>query len=1297
MFIVNIYSQCGCEVNIVYTRFLNFNVYSNNTKQINNKKNSKPSFSGHILTKDSHGNNVYKFFLPNAPKGTKVVLTRLEDAGNNSYTSFAPEKDGKKTFKTVEKELQGNILPSYTLYADDLNLEKGAVVGYKFKVPDQKKYVFDNTAKAFINGLNDEEGAFTIATPVWTANSVKPRVIEHLVPDSFNVSENVKAKRNHFNRLGGNIESIKEKISYLKENGITSILGTPIFGMDHSSHGYWTINPYQITDELGNISNFKELMLNLYKNDMRWIADGAFVNEGIPGIHLSDIVYWGAKSPFVDMFETKDLENLPTRFGALSKNPEIDKHIHLKLVNAPYKIIFEKTPDGYYIEKSIKTNKVDHTKPTFVQLFDDRLASEEQINGNYVFSVYDKKETENNFEIAGYRDSVQPYYHRVTLREVEDNYKKYKEVHKIDKNIEFKNLLTKWRNFEFVESNKDGGISLWVGNSDISKKRFITPEKALPEGLSKDKYKQKLAAQYNVQDDTVQVGKYWTNEVARTLIEYTAKAIEEKRHSAEQPVSYQEAVKSLIDEGKLPESAKTILEKDNNNLSALDNILAKNVWGDGRDYKLTNTKMPETVTDGMMAFPLESIEFATDLLGVFAYPYIKNLAVSEDTVGLSRYDFYKMGDKYYEMMPERYRELYKKTDNVIANDMTKQAVNILNKLSEKTGIKFSTENGELTQEGKELYSVIYPDIAKFLVISALAPKIKPDYSKKTMLHYDVSKLRTVNFNSLNLQYEVSPEDAANSLVDKLQKGLNNISSQDIDNFVNHLSERLQNINSDSVNIAKLIVERTESGLDWRIDAAKDVGDFESVEDGLLDYNKNINHITSFWNKFNKGVREYNPRSYTIGELTDWTEEERDFAPMTNFSTVSDYKYFYSFLPSLYGKNSDGKTEGNYKGEVYKKIDEFLNSGYASNVNFAHRFVGNHDKPRMLHVFSLDASGFMEENAAKKAELMEDAILNAMQKTSEFNKLNENNQKALTHALETLRKGSVTVNGKQETFDMENFGTRPFDFNIDSMIQQAMQENNNFALFVNNENNKKAVNKLKAEILEKMLDNNAMKRFRAMWFAMNAIPGAPTMYAGDELGMTGWETFAKNEKQENRNRLPWELLNNEDYKFIKNFNKNINAITKIRTKEAASPLVNGTTVMLTAPSEKSVAFYRYNDKTDAICVIHADAFTNNSLNEKYNLYVDKIDLSGLPFGLKEGTIYHDALNFNDKYKVTNPYEIKKIDDNGNIQKDICLGDSGLILLRDKDFYGKDISFKGRVENPHVKLANTKYNFSKYYSK
>lgn len=43
--------------------------------------------------------------------------------------------------------------------------------------------------------------------------------------------------------------------------------------------------------------------------------------------------------------------------------------------------------------------------------------------------------------------------------------------------------------------------------------------------------------------------------------------------------------------------------------------------------------------------------------------------------------------------------------------------------------------GELTQEGKEIYALIAPDIAKFLVISALAPKIQFKENDK-FLEYD---------------------------------------------------------------------------------------------------------------------------------------------------------------------------------------------------------------------------------------------------------------------------------------------------------------------------------------------------------------------------------------------------------------------------------------------------------------------------------------------------------------------------------------------------------------------------------
>ena len=105
---------------------------------------------------------------------------------------------------------------------------------------------------------------FNIATPINRSNPTRPRQIEHILIDSFNVEDfSKKTKRNHFNLLGGTLNSVNEKIDDLAKAGIRNILGTPIFGQDNkSSHGYWTTNPYQITNNLGSLADFNNLMVN---------------------------------------------------------------------------------------------------------------------------------------------------------------------------------------------------------------------------------------------------------------------------------------------------------------------------------------------------------------------------------------------------------------------------------------------------------------------------------------------------------------------------------------------------------------------------------------------------------------------------------------------------------------------------------------------------------------------------------------------------------------------------------------------------------------------------------------------------------------------------------------------------------------------------------------------------------------------------------------------------------------------------------------------------------------------------
>lgn len=1269
-----------CEVNTVNINHLDLSGNLRVTNPLSSKKGKKhsPSFSGCILTQDNRGRDVYKINLPNAPKGTKVELVAMTKDNNGNYSVHQ---------NSVSKELPGGF-GYLEVKADDFNLKSSnAVLGYKFVV-NGKQY----NDKSVVG-----DKGYNIAVPVWAANSTAPKVIEHFLIDAFNVpKENLNVRRNHFNVLGTTLNSTNEMVPKMAEAGITEFLSTPVFGQDNiSSHGYWTTNPYQITNNLGDITDFKNLMINLYNHGMRWIADGAFVNEGVEGIHIKDIQNWGAKSPLLNMFETKDVQDIPPRYGILSKNPEVDKHTHIQLVNAPYRIIFEKGEDGVYYEKAIKHSHVNPSYPTYIQVFDDRLASEEQMNGNKTFNVYDKKETGDSYDIANYRDSVQAANFRVTPREVEANYHKYKEARHHDKDSQFKNYLTRWTNKEIVTSNKDGGISMWVGNSDISKKKFITAESTIA-ALPPERRAAARAAQYQVQDDTVQIGKFWAYEVARTLTEYTAKELSDKVKN--QGKTYKEAVEELISEKKIPKRAETILEQTDNKPSALDNILKMNAYGTERRYHLRQQKMPETIADGLMSYPFDAIEFSPDLVSVFSYPYIKNMAVTEDTVGKSRYDMFKMGDAYYNMMPEDYRALYKKMDNVIASDLSAKAFNILSKLEQSTGQKL-LEGKELTTQGREIYSMIAPDVAKFLVVSALVPSIEPNYANKNNLEYNTKNLNKVDLNALNLQYETTPEKTADKLINMIKTGVDKISEDKMNKFVAHLSQRLDGIDSDAVNVAKLIVEKTESGLNFRIDASKDVGDSDSVEDGAFSDAENKQRVMNFWNKFNSGFREYNPAGSSFGELTNWPSSIfAEFMLRTGFTTISDYNYFYSMLPGLYGQNDEGTFHGNiaskFSDRAYTNKGEigYFDSATAEGLNFSHRFVGNHDKPRILHLFATNVGVLNTDRAKAVADAFEQR---GFANSSEFNSLPDSFKSSMRDALNNLKDGRYHKDGVEKPFDAEDFGARPFDYNIDYIINEAAEINSDFKNYIEAPENQPKVAKLKANILQAVLAP-ALEKYRALWFAMNALPGAPTNYAGDELAMTGWETPCKNEKQQNRNPLRWDRLDDDNYAFIKDFKRKLDDISKVRTLDAASALSNGAIIHLydqqIKGGGKALALYRYNDKTDAICILNNDYFSADNNSTGKESYLDYIDLGNLPFGLQKGTIYVDALNKNNKFKVTDDYKIEKINDKGDTEGEIYLGNAGLILLRESDFKNKKFSFKGRIENANVKLANTKYNFS-----
>ena len=67
---------------------------------------------------------------------------------------------------------------------------------------------------------------------------------------------------------------------------------------------------------------------------------------------------------------------------------------------------------------------------------------------------------------------------------------------------------------------------------------------------------------------------------------------------------------------------------------------------------------------------------------------------------------------------------------------------------------------------------------------------------------------------------VSPEDEAISLISKIRHRIKRIDAADKRDFMNILWRSVKGTDANSFKLAEMIVDRSQAGLDWRIDATK---------------------------------------------------------------------------------------------------------------------------------------------------------------------------------------------------------------------------------------------------------------------------------------------------------------------------------------------------------------------------------------------------------------------------------------------------------------------------------------------
>ena len=1209
----------------------------------------KVSFEGYKPVKSEYGDKVYEFNYV------------YNDAEKDCYLEiFLVDKDENGNFfVTGDRDYQGNVIPlqNYNFNGSkSIKLESGKPTivdlaadygiapdqGFAYHyvlrpknmpdgLPEYKvdygnvinEIALKNKAHEIYNYVSDRAststvgGAMKLIVPdinnvMWVYDK------DNKIVKNPNIQNARKMNKNFANKIGGSLAGIEKDLEEGKLDNFTRIITTPLFADDSlTAHGYWNKNCFQMAQSLGNINNYASLQRKMFAKGINLVSDGAYVNEGLEGVHFQHVLKWGKKSPYFNWFRISGLEDSPLNMGVFGK--KID-HVTHRIVNPKYN--FEQKEDGT-IKFSVN-KKYESNKPTYIQVYDDRLVNPSNLNEKELIKAYDKL-LKNNLDINTHNDSIVPYSFKINPDTYLKNVKLLSNFNKFagkDQKIDlYSGEGTRAvAQFEFfgLDGKHESGFETWDANPDIAKLNYVPSHNETqklknisdPEIRAKIK-KQILQKNMEVQDYAVSSAKYWTMKTNKILSLYVAQQLQDIQNKSSQQII--DKIDKLIDSGVLPENLD------------VDKDIVRNVMRGRYNLQGTDTeeKYDDAVLQGLMNTPLDSIELGDDIVAVFASPYMSKRATKEDQIGASRYDMYVKKNPH---LLQEYKDVYTKTDKLYEKEISSFAKDILG-LVEKSlpkDIKLKDEKGNVTPYGEYVLPILTSEIAKYAIIKGISPEEGFKYNSSTgEIYYDYSKLKKISMLQIGIIAD-SPEDEAISLINHIKQNLKNINQKDKEEFAKALFQSVKGTSYESFALADMIVDRSQAGLDWRIDATKDIADIDSLKNGKTNFQYTWDKVIEFWSRFTDGVKEYHKDAYIAAEVTDENviygagkgynsgsrystgkEVVKKLINEAGFTTVANYTYLSSSINQIFGKlfDFDGNNspdKGLMQGKtIYEQLvggENFYGSEPLESLIYSYTFAGNHDKCRALEGYAVDmdmvyadltdpANYNYRQRALKilnaipygqdpydfdvnshdfsrvsnLAIAKSESISSGMGKAAYKIGLNDDRAKYVYGAMLDALKNLSNGYHRGKIYEADGFGTKDFNTAIDIVLDEMDYiEPESYRRLSADEKKK-----LKDKTLEMILDPAMSKLLGHIKFLI-ALSGNPTLFAGDEYGATGFETTTKNIYLQNRNIIheEWAEKNGSDKKdFVIRFKNYIDHQFGLRKKEELKPLNEGTPYML----------------------------------------------------------------------------------------------------------------------------------------
>lgn len=1210
---------------------------------LNKKHNysSNINFNGYKPIKNNYGQREYEFnYVYNSDQKDCYVEIFLIDYDSNG-----------NFIVTGDRDEHGNIIPllnyetgsfQYKLnegkgtkinLASDYGISENQAFAYHYVLrPKNNPYgtpEYKIDPGNIINDAHDANSSHKIYNVVSSNASTlaKGGAMKLILPDINNVlwtydkDNNIvknpdierarKTSKNIFNKIGGSLAGIEKDLEAGKLDNFTRIITTPLFTDDSlSSHAYWNKNCMQMAHSLGNINNYSSLQRKLFAKGMNLVSDGAYVNEGLEGVHFKHVLKWGRKSPYFNWFRISGLQDSPLSMGVFGK--KLDNVSH-RLVNSKY--TFEQKSDGSIHVK--KNHKYDADKPTYIQIFDNRLVDFEHLKEDELLKAYDKLPS-SNLDINNHNDSVIPYSFVIDSDIYRKNailLGKYNQSHKNSQidllSGEGTRAVAQFKYFN-LDGKFESGFETWDANPDIAKLNYVPSNnetqysKNILDPLEKIEYKKMLERKTSeVQDYAVTSAKYWTKKTNDILLINIAQQL--KNINGKNASDITNKIKSISDGTNLPKNLD------------INETIVKNVLNGRYELSKTDTeeKYDKAILQGIMNLPLDSVEVGDDIVSVLSSPFISKRASNPSQIGVSRYDLYKTGNPH---LSEEYKRAYSKTDKFYETTLYNFAKNVLDNVNSNMPeyAKLKDEKGNTTALGEYVIPLLTAEIARFAIMKGVSSNIEMKYDKNSgEISYDYDKSKSTSLLSMNIIAD-SPEDEAISLINKLQSNINKIPQDDIEELTKALTKSIKGTSVESFELADMILSKTGAGLDWRIDATKDMADIDSLKSGKTSYEYTWNKIIDFWSKFTKGVKEYHPDAYIAAEVTDATdiynkgrgylsgsrfsddkEGVRKLINEAGFTTIANYDYFSSGITQIFGKLFDYDGENSpdkglmQGGTINSQLAQYYTKEPLESLLYSYTFAGNHDKCRTLEGYAVDMNMVYEDltlHSNKDIRKRAYKILNAMpydinpsqneidtydysrvsnlaiakcesiasgmgkakEKIGLSNDKKEYVYNTMLQALKNLAQGKH----KGKTVDAEGFGTKDFDTALDIVLEEMDYISHNKL----SENEKKL---LKNKTFEYIVDPAISKLLGHLKFLV-ALNGNPTLFSGDDYGSTGYETTTKNIFLQNRNiiREDWADENSPVFKeFIKKHEKDIDKIFALRNRPELEALNDGTPYIL----------------------------------------------------------------------------------------------------------------------------------------